>query len=232
MIIYKTTNLINGKFYIGKDEKNNSKYLGSGKILKSTIKKYGLENFKKEVIEICTNRKQLNDREKYWIQQLSATTLGYNITEGGTGGGITKHNKIYQLTKDGVLVKEWCSVSEINKCLNIDSSTILKACKGKLLSVKGFVWSFNNKPSLFLDTRTIKVLQYNKKGLFIKEWNSIVEIKKEYKIGDRHIQSVLDTPCKTAKGFIWVRKKGEIKDKIEVPKSGYFKNKNAKKNKL
>jgi hypothetical protein len=33
MIIYKTTNLVNGKYYVGKDEKNNPEYLGSGKIL-------------------------------------------------------------------------------------------------------------------------------------------------------------------------------------------------------
>ena len=42
MIIYKTTNLINGKFYIGKDSKNDPNYLGSGKILKKAFKKYGI----------------------------------------------------------------------------------------------------------------------------------------------------------------------------------------------
>ena len=41
MVIYKTTNLLNGKYYIGKDEKNNSDYLGSGKILKLAINKNG-----------------------------------------------------------------------------------------------------------------------------------------------------------------------------------------------
>ena len=51
MIIYKTTNLVNGKTYVGQDSKNNKKYLGSGKILKSAIKKYGRSSFKKEIIE-------------------------------------------------------------------------------------------------------------------------------------------------------------------------------------
>ena len=51
MIIYKTTNLVNGKIYIGKDKNNNPSYLGSGKILKLAIKKYGKENFTKETIE-------------------------------------------------------------------------------------------------------------------------------------------------------------------------------------
>ena len=43
MIIYKTTNLITGKFYIGKDKYNNEDYIGSGKILKNAIYKYGRE---------------------------------------------------------------------------------------------------------------------------------------------------------------------------------------------
>ena len=49
--IYKTTNLINGKIYVGKHESSftNSVYLGSGVALKSSIKKHGRDNFKKEV---------------------------------------------------------------------------------------------------------------------------------------------------------------------------------------
>ena len=51
MIIYKTTNLINKKIYIGQDTKNNPNYLGSGKYFKYALKKYGKENFSKEIIE-------------------------------------------------------------------------------------------------------------------------------------------------------------------------------------
>ena len=46
MIVYKTTNLINGKIYIGKDMKNNPNYLGSGTILRRAIKKYGIREVK------------------------------------------------------------------------------------------------------------------------------------------------------------------------------------------
>jgi group I intron endonuclease len=92
MIIYKTTNLINGKFYVGKDEKNSPSYLGSGLNLKKAIKKYGVENFKKEILEECLTRDELNNREKYWINELSAITVGYNISEGGSGGDTYSNN--------------------------------------------------------------------------------------------------------------------------------------------
>lgn len=86
MIIYKTTNLINGKFYIGQDSKNNPDYLGSGKLLHRAIEKYGIENFKKETLEICKNKKHLNEREIYWIEITRAKEIGYNIASGGHGG--------------------------------------------------------------------------------------------------------------------------------------------------
>jgi len=88
MVVYKTTNLINGKIYVGKDEFNNPKYLGSGYKLKPAIAKYGEENFKKEILEICKDKKQLSEREVYWIYNLNALDpkIGYNIAEGGEGG--------------------------------------------------------------------------------------------------------------------------------------------------
>ena len=94
MIIYKTTNLINGKFYIGKDVKNKKLYLGSGKLLKQAIQKYGKENFKKEILEYCIDLKHLDEREIYWIDKYNSIKNGYNLTEGGTGGDTWKNNKL------------------------------------------------------------------------------------------------------------------------------------------
>ena len=71
MIIYKTTNLITGNFYIGQDSKNNPLYLGSGLLLNKSIKKYGKENFQKEIIEYCTTKDQLNIQEIFWISKLN-----------------------------------------------------------------------------------------------------------------------------------------------------------------
>jgi group I intron endonuclease len=85
MIIYKTTNLINGKFYIGQDSNNNSDYLGSGTAFKLSLKKYGKENFIKETLEVCSTQEHLNEKEKYWIKETKAIELGYNLAEGGFG---------------------------------------------------------------------------------------------------------------------------------------------------
>jgi len=88
MIVYKTTNLVNGKIYVGKDVRNDPSYLGSGFLLKQSIEKYGKKNFIKEILEVCSTNAELNEREKYWISTLQSSVrgVGYNIAEGGSGG--------------------------------------------------------------------------------------------------------------------------------------------------
>jgi hypothetical protein len=88
MIVYKTVNTINGKSYIGKYEGDNPDYLGSGVLLKKAIQKYGKSVFKRQTIEECTDRNNLAEREKYWINFFDAVNSKnyYNIKEGGIGG--------------------------------------------------------------------------------------------------------------------------------------------------
>jgi len=87
MIIYKTTNLINGKIYIGKAIDKSSGYLGSGKILKVAIKKYGRENFHKEIIDLAGDLDEHREKEIFWIDFYKSRDpkIGYNITKGGEG---------------------------------------------------------------------------------------------------------------------------------------------------
>lgn len=95
MIIYKTTNLINNKIYIGKqvNVRENDKYLGSGKLLKISLKKYGRNNFKKEILQECFSKDELNERECFWIKELnSIVPNGYNICLGGEGGDTISNN--------------------------------------------------------------------------------------------------------------------------------------------
>ena len=87
MVIYKTTNLVNGKQYIGRDSRNNPNYLGSGVFLKRAINKYGKENFKKEIIEECSSFEELIEREEYWLIYCNAgdNPLFYNLQNCGKG---------------------------------------------------------------------------------------------------------------------------------------------------
>lgn len=94
MVVYKVTNLINGKVYVGQTNGNNKYYLGSGSIILKAIKKYGRENFKKEILEECDTQQQLDDREIFWISFYKSNEIGYNIMEGGNGGAHSEETKI------------------------------------------------------------------------------------------------------------------------------------------
>lgn len=83
--IYKITNKINGNFYIGKHKTNNlnDSYMGSGKLIKAAIKKHGIENFEKEILETFNTEEEMNEAEKRYV------VLGkgsYNLCPGGQGG--------------------------------------------------------------------------------------------------------------------------------------------------
>lgn len=88
--IYKTTNLVNNRVYIGqKKGKFTSKYLGSGIIIRKAINKEGNKKFKLEIIAYANNREDLNELEKKIIKEYREK-LGkigiYNIADGGQGG--------------------------------------------------------------------------------------------------------------------------------------------------
>ena len=87
--IYKTTNLVNGKYYIGMHSTHNFEdgYVGSGKRLWYSIKKYGKENFKCEILEILPDRSSLKEREKELVNEvLLKNPMCMNIKPGGSGG--------------------------------------------------------------------------------------------------------------------------------------------------
>lgn len=84
--IYKITNKINGKYYIGKHQTKDldDGYMGSGKLLKRAVCKYGVENFDKEILHVFDNEKDMNDKEKELVEHLDSNT--YNLCSGGQGG--------------------------------------------------------------------------------------------------------------------------------------------------
>jgi group I intron endonuclease len=90
--IYKVTNTINGKIYVGKQTSTNKNYYGSGKLIKQAIKKYGRENFTKEIIDEVVGDVLGSETEIYWITKLNALD-GYNLEIHGNGGEISERQR-------------------------------------------------------------------------------------------------------------------------------------------
>ena len=106
--IYKTTNNINGKFYIGKHKTQNldDDYLGSGKILKNAIKKHGINSFTKEYLFIFDNEEDMNDKELELVsEEFIKENTNYNLKIGGEGGWDYIKSKYPNGTMYGKLLK-------------------------------------------------------------------------------------------------------------------------------
>ena len=110
--IYKITNKINGKIYIGQSnncERRFQEHCAPSRAKNSripvdlAIKKYGKENFSFEVVEQC-NLELLNSREEYWIKYFNSIKDGYNCNAGGNQASIGSNNGRAKLTEEDIIV--------------------------------------------------------------------------------------------------------------------------------
>lgn len=90
-LIYKITNTINGKYYIGQHKTENpyDDYMGSGNLIRLAIRKYGINQFTKEIMFDFDNFEEMNNKEKELVNEntcLPNNPLSYNISIGGSGG--------------------------------------------------------------------------------------------------------------------------------------------------
>lgn len=94
--LYKTTNLLNGKYYYGMHSTDdlNDGYYGSGRRLRRSLNKYGKENHKVEILEFLSDRKSLTNREKEIVNLNEiAKENCMNIMIGGKGGFISEEQQ-------------------------------------------------------------------------------------------------------------------------------------------
>lgn len=181
--IYAITNSINGKKYIGltrqkdpnnrwkdhiSESKNNPKYP-----IHLAIKKYGLENFNFEIIEIC-EEEILEEREIFYIEKYNTFYDGYNATLGGNISYDTNTKTIICYDKKGKFIKKYPSVTEAAIDVNGCIGAIGKCANGKRFSAYGYRWSWEEN-----ELKNIKKYYGYKKTKEYKEWSTIMEISEE-----------------------------------------------------
>ena len=181
MVIYLTTNIINGKKYIGKDTNNRSNYLGSGTYIKQAIQEYGKNNFKKTILEYCNSKEELILKEEYWLKKFDVENNPefYNKT-----------NKSFENRKGHLMyTEEWKQkISQSTKGIKKSK----EHCKNLSEAKKGNT------------NRRKKVIQYDVNGNFIKEWDYVLEAA--YSLGKKTgaaITEVCSGKRKSIYGYIW-----------------------------
>lgn len=170
-IIYKITNTINGKFYIGSHRtKNiNDRYMGSGKLLKRAFEKYGIENFTKEILFVFDNSEDMYAKEAEIVNAdflLEENT--YNVKIGGFGGWDYSNSsgKAHRLDKS--MQSEYIKLGRLKlKELYKDPKFKTKVGKSISDSMKrkydsGYINPFKNKCHSQKTIEKIKVGRLNK----------------------------------------------------------------------
>lgn len=218
--IYKITNLINNKIYIGQtsrtvdirwQEHQRNMYDDKYKniTLYKAFNKYGINNFDIKIIEEVDNS-LLNEREEYWIRTYNSYKNGYNSTIGGNGQKICDIKEVIALWNEGKLVKE------IAIALGVDSHTITNYLHGYGID-SSTIYSRANKlkdNSISQPIAARKAKEINSKSVYqlnketdeiINTFNSLSDaaraINKPNGISD--ISKVCKGKQKTAYGFKW-----------------------------
>ena len=178
---YKTTNNINGKYYIGKHSTTdiNDSYLGSGLLLTKAISKYGRESFSRDILCYAHDEDYLNLLEaKYITLDILGDQQCYNIAEGGQGGHVYKHlpseekEIIYQKISK-TLKEKGIRPPGRNKGFNLTEehkTSISKSLKGKTKPERSI--EHCNNISKALSNRTLSTVQKEKISSSMKEHHS------------------------------------------------------------
>lgn len=231
--IYKITNKVNGKIYIGQtiktirarwnQHKRNAKYSLDHKeydhYFARAILKYGPDNFiveTLEIIELETEellKDELNRLEIHYIAQYDSMKKGYNSNPGGkapTGrrNELSPRSKpIIQYDYDGNVLNEFPCLAEAARSLNIIEDPIRKCANGYHPYCKNLqcIWRWKNNTDLPIIAYDIpRILQFTLDRTLVKRWYSYKTIVLE--MGERYAKNV-SRAClgnrDTFNGYIW-----------------------------
>lgn len=226
-VIYKITSPT-GRLYIGKTKHlgrriNTYKYnmandagWKNAKILNS-LKKYGWDAHKLEIIEECADE-LLNEREKYWIKELDTYCFEnekhMNMSRGGEEGG-----RIWMFDEERRKIQSAKFTGEGNPFYGKKHTEEFKKIKSKEVS------EYNKKNGINIsewgaekgrEKVRRKIVCYDLKGHYIKEFNSLSEAEKEMGINHSCISECCTNNTSQAGLFIFRYKEGEVASKIDV----------------
>lgn len=205
-LLYKITNNINGKIYIGKHKTNrlDDEYFGSGKILNFAKAKYGLENFTKTILFYCANEEEMNLLEKTVVTpEFCQRDDTYNLKAGGEGGG-QKGIKRSESTKARMRAAQ--KKQDHSKFIESGKKTRFTGNEGFAYRYKkGHIpWNTGKKrKSSDFDAIRKKVSQYSIDGVLLKTFNSLNEASENTGICKSSISFCCSRRYKKAGGFIW-----------------------------
>lgn len=226
MIIYKATNQINNKIYIGKTTQDlkKRKYAhkynatrgehcrGYKSAFYNAIRKYGFDKFKWEVIDCAESIDELNRKEKFYIKSLNSIKKGYNISEGGSGGdNFTNHpdkenirKKISESLKGRKMSPEFCKQNRERQVGRKFSKETIekrrKALKGRKLTAE---WKKKISESLKGKKRPPEVVEKTAKALRGRKHSEEMKQKlSESRTGRKHSQETKDKISAKMKGRV------------------------------
>jgi group I intron endonuclease len=238
MVIYKITNKINGKVYVGQTigsiySRFKSHTYKSSKCTKlyNSIKKYGKENFKIEIIEKCNSMKELNKREEYWISKLNTIEDGYNLQSGGNNRIPCKETR-EKLSKIGKVAQNRPETIKrsIETSINMWKNPKYKAKMSKIFSKLADSDKMSEKASklwkneksrekAIKNSRKTRLKNFSKpfkvykavkekhnvyiKGEFVGIWENKSVCAEDLQISDKNISSTLNGKYKSCKGYIF-----------------------------
>jgi len=183
--IYKATNTVNGKMYIGQtsrtidvrwkehlnDAFGRDKEKENPSVFHRAILKYGKDAFQIEQIEECDSA-DLDERERYWIEHYGTYEDGYNADFGGRSN---KGHPIYQYAIDGTFIRGFDTLGDAQEA--IGGKTIMISNKKPNCSNGGYLWRRYKVDKLELDRKQYKgqIHQYALDGKYIRSFDRIMD---------------------------------------------------------
>lgn len=225
-IVYKTTNKINNKIYVGVHRTNPDifdGYIGCGvthkdhkkKVLKgfpAAVKKYGYNNFKREILFIFPDTEQgklaAYEKEKEIVNlEFIKSKDTYNLVLGGViSMGENNKKEIAQYTLKGKFIRTWSSILEAEQALNI--SSISKNLTGVSKYAGNFQWKYYVDESDIeaVEPKEKTVYQFDLQGNLIKVWKSAIEASKQF-TNSNSARVAINNNCNnkvhSAYGYYW-----------------------------